>query len=687
MKKKCLSVFIMAMLIVACCNVPSFAQSDGLVFSMDLSEYADASPVIKNSADAGSSDGITFKGVNNKEGNPHLAYFESVNGDTPYLTFTDPEDVTSDGRYGTFQIGKSKLAELGIADSAELTVEWWSNTYSDDSNKALGAKLFKYGTSSLDKGFMEIYVDTSNKFSMRASGKADLATGWWESASVSIAADIGSWHHYVWTRTWDEDNNYYKTTLYKDGIVVSAMDGRTGGYKNSEDVSGAAFCIGGNYNGYNVYGGGIGMFNIYTTELSASDANERYLLTKDMFSAPVKQVLAEEDMTQYEVGEPPVGTEMFTQSRATEADMSDLTVREATSENGGDTIKYIEISNGGSSAKDTYYGYKFTPVFSESFVADINLQPVGLSPQSRALRWGKNTIIHDMRVALNAEIDEYGFHNLRYLFIMGEDGKYDMTCIDLLTGQTIATKENIASTCEYILCQQYNAPGQEKYLNVSKFKVFRYTVPEISSCNTDSLGLDDEYITVEFTEPLDGASVTNEAFVLKNTDTNRVITTELESYDVETSVATIKLREYLDASNSYCLSVADVCDMDGFIIGGDTDIDFTMPDDDSEVTSIVYKDSSDEAITSLGSNKNISVNVTVDNNSGTEKSYKVILLLLNAEGVVVDAASATGTDELSITATLNGNVTVGDGYSAKCLVWENTQNGYKILMQEPSVIK
>lgn len=687
MKKKCLSVFMIAVFIASCFAVPSFAQSDDLVFSMDLSAYSNTTPVIKNAADAGSSDGITFKGVNNTSGHPQLATFESVSGSTTYLTFTDPEDVTSDGRYGAFQIGKDKLDDLGITNSTELTVEWWSNTYADNANKALGAKLFKYGTTSLDKGFMEIYVDTSNKFSMRASGKENLATGWWEAASVSIAADLGSWHHYVWTRTWDETNNYYRTTLYRDGEVVSSLSNACGGYKNEEDVSGAAFCVGGNYNGYNIYGGGIGMFNIYTKELSASEAASRYNSTKDRYTAPVQQVLIEEDMSQYTVGAMPVGTKMFTQSRATEADMSDLTVREATSTNGVDTIKYIEISNGGASAKDTYYGYKFNPVFSESFVADINLQPVGLSPSSRALRWGKNTIIHDMRVALSAETDEYGFHNLRYLFIMGEDGKYDMTCIDRLTGETIATKEDIASTCEYILCQQYNAPGQEKYLNVSKFKVFRYTVPEISSHNATSLGLDDEYITIEFTEPLDEASVTSEAFVLENLDTSRVIATELDSYNAETSIVTIKLREYLDASNSYRLSVAGVCDMDGFAIGGDTNIDFTMPDEDSEVVSVVYKDSSDGVITALGSNKNISVNVTIENNTAMEKNYKVILLLLDAEGVVVDAAAGIGSDESSITAALTGNVTVNEGYSAKCLVWENTQNGYKVLMQTPSVIK
>ena len=687
MKRKCLAVFMMAVFIVSCFAVPSFAQSDDLVFSMDLSEYSNTTPVIKNAADAGSSDGITFKGVNNSSGHPQLATFESTSGSTTYLTFTDPEDVTSDGRYGSFQIGKDKLDDWGVTNSTALTVEWWSNTYADSTGYSMGAKLFKYGTTSLDKGFMEIYVGSGNTFSMRASGKENLATGWWEAASVNIASNLDSWHHYVWTRSWDETKNYYRTTLYRDGEVVSSLSNACGGYKNDEDVSGAAFCVGGNYNGYNIYGGGIGMFNIYTAELSAAEASQRYLLTKDLFSEPVKQVLAEEDMTKYEVGESPVGTKMFTQSRATEGDMSDLTVREAVSTNGIDTIKYIEISNGGASAKDTYYGYKFSPVFSESFVAYINLQPVGLSPSSRALRWGKNTIIHDMRVALSAEIDEYGFHNLRYIFVMGEDGKYDMTCIDRLTGETIATKEDIASNCEYILCQQYHAPGQEKYLNVSKFKVFRYTVPEISAHNADSLGLDDEYITIEFTEPLDEASVTNDAFVLENMDTNRVITTELESYNAETSVVTIKLREYLDASNSYRLSVADVCDMDGFAIGGDTSIDFTMPDEDSKVASVVYKDSSDSVITALGSNKNISVSVTMENNTAMEKNYKVILLLLNDEGVVVDAAAGTGSDEAPITAALTGNVTASEGYSAKCLVWENTQNGYKALMQTPSVIK
>ncbi len=693
MKRKISAILTLVSLLICQLALPSStaaAVDDGLVFSMDISEYSDSAPLIKNSAAGGDSDGIVFKGVNNTAGNPRLATFESGNGDTPFLTFTDPENVTDAGRYGSFMITKAKLTELGITDSDELTFEWWGNTYQTSGGGALNSKVFKYGITSMDYGYQEIYLNPNKTFSFRASGD-DTATSWWQAAAVGIDTQMGSWHHYVWTRKWNSDTNKWTMYLYRDGEVVSALNGAAGGYKPSEDNAAAAICVGSNYNGYNVYGGGIGAFNIYTRALSQSDALANYNATKADFTAPLKIVLAEEDMSQYTVGESPTGTEMFTQSRTIEHDMSDIKVREVQSLVGTETIKYIEMSNGGASAKDTYYGYKFSPVFSENFVVDTNIRLDGTSPQSRALRWGKSTIIHDMRSPLSAEVDEFGFHNLRYIFVKGDDDKYDMTCIDLLSGETIATKADIATTCEHILLQQYHTPGADKYLNISKFKVYRYIVPEITNHNAASLTLDDEYITLEFNKALTEESITNDCFTLTNITTGRNIPVELDTCDASAGTVSVRLREYLDATNSYKLDISGIRDVDNFEIAADTAVEFTMSSDVSTVTNVIWKDSEDSVITQLGSQTNAGVSVKVNNSTTDSRDYKVILMLANSDGIICDVAAATAEDatygETTINASLSGNVAVSAGYSLRLLVWEDTGNGYKLLQQTPTVLQ
>lgn len=687
MKLKQCALALAALLCMSLCTISGAYAAEGPVFSMDLSAYSNTAPVIKNAAAGGATDGITFKGANNTSGNPQLAVYDSTNGSTPYLTFTDPENVTNAGRYGSFQIEQSKLTELGITDSDALTVEWWGKTYSGADGKPITSKVFKYGWTSMDRGYMEIYSDPGKTFSMRASGNAD-ATGWWQAANLSVAADLDSWHHYVWTREWNSATSQWTTTLYKDGAVVAALNGVKGGYKLPETESGTAFAIGSQYNGYNVYGGGIGLFNIYTRALGAAEAANCYAATKDSFTAPLPKILADDDLSAYTVGGQPTGTAMFTQSRTIEHDMSDLTVCETTDASGG-KLRYIQMANGGSSAKDTYYGWRFSPVFSESFVVDIDMQIDGISPMSRGIRWGKSTIIHDLRSAPSAEVDANGFYNFRYLFLMGADGKYDMTVIDRLTGATVATKADIGSTCEYLLCQQYDTPGNGKYLNVAKFKVYRYTLPEIASHNGGSLTLDDEVLKLGFSEALSVDSVKDEAFTLTNSDTGRTVLTALDGYDAESKTVSLKLREYLDAENHYSLAVSGVQNEEGFAVADGTAITFTAPADEARVTDVTFKNAAGEPITALGTEKNVSATAAVYGSLMQTRTYTMYVLLRDAEGTVVDVAAGTaqGVGNVNVSAALKGNVTVGEGYSVQCLVWENTDMGYRALQQAANTLR
>lgn len=401
MKLKQCALALVALLCMSLCTISGAYAAEGPVFSMDLSAYSNMAPVIKNAAAGGATDGITFKGANNTSGNPQLAVYDSTNGSTPYLTFTDPENVTTAGRYGSFQIEQSKLTELGITDSDALTVEWWGKTYS------------------------------------------------------------------------------------------------------------------------------------------------------------------------------------------------------------------------------------------------------------------------------------------------GADGKYDMTVIDRLTGATVATKADIGSTCEYILCQQYDTPGNGKYLNVAKFKVYRYTLPEIASHNGGSLTLDDEVLKLGFNEALSVDSVKDEAFTLTNSDTGRTVLTALDGYDAESKTVSLKLREYLDAENHYSLAVVGVQNEEGFAVADGTAVTFTAPADEARVTDVTFKNAAGEPITALGTEKNVSVTAAVYGSLMQTRTYTMYVLLRDADGTVVDVAAGTaqGVGNVNVSVALKGNVTVGEGYSVQCLVWENTDMGYRALQQAADTLR
>ena len=697
MRKIISSILIIAVMVCQM-SIPALAADDGLIFELDLSACTASSMTVKNKV-TNSASGITL-GSSTESGSsgtgPILKEFENAEGGTTkYLCFTNPENNAAAGTYGVLDLTGDAVSAMENQD--ELTMEFWLNTNKGNGSVKSG-RLFQWTKGSTV--LMENYINGSTEqFQWRPFVGAD------SEMKVGISSQVDSWHHYVLTRKWNTTTSKYDISLYCDGAYSTNAGGtvlNNVSYGSQATETDSKLTLGGrNYGTGNVYGGSIGAFRVYNKVLSASEIANKYNTEKTAYAVPLDPIMVDEDFEDYALTAdsasfvPSAESDLFIQANNTVGSGEGMKIKQATAD--GQTKKYLEVVC--PARKDSFVGAYFTPSCEVDAVLELNIKIEGQlgGAGSRDIRFGGTTnasTVQDIRNSLPAQTDAFGFANLQYTFIKGSDGKYDMKCYDLLDNKAlIASKDDLASSFSHIVCQQYYDPGAVTgtySFNISKFKLYMHTTPEILNSNVSGLERADDTITLMFTEAIDDNTLNDESILLTNVTTGKTVKTEVSGYNSGNRTVSVKLLEYLDYSNSYEITFDGITNLNGFEIKDSVKVPFTMGAADIVVDDVTFKNNSGSSITSLGTNQNISVDVDVTKDSGEAATIGVFLLLCDANGIVTDIAygeedllAATTTDTIS--AALTGNVTVKTGYSAKCYVWQTLISGeQRVILATPA---
>ena len=295
--KKALSLLLCAAMLAGLMGLPAMAApagEDGLVFEMDLSEYTNETPIVKNAV-TGSAEGITLR---NPDGNEMaqaipMAALDSLNGETKYLDFST---VANDAftNYGYINVGAEAAAPMMNQDA--MTIEFWTNKYAKTNGRfdgaGAGGRLFTIGVENDPYQVeSEIYLmddgnaraDFWNRFASREGGLGQFCT-----APYDVKNNVNTWSHWVLEREWDAQNNTWSFKTYINGQLAKAYnlndctaneDGTvmTGGVKFDE--TGFGLTIGGmgvTWGSKNVYGGAISSFKVYNKVLDEAAIQQKY---------------------------------------------------------------------------------------------------------------------------------------------------------------------------------------------------------------------------------------------------------------------------------------------------------------------------------------------------------------------------------------------------------------------------
>ena len=694
------------------------AADPSLIFEMDLSSYTNGDvSTIANSVSGGNST-ITAGG----SGVPELR--QTTEG-VSYLAFRRSD--RTENLTGT----SVKVVDSDIAAADALTVEAWVRAEGYNlSNKS--GRIFGLGNDS--NHFADVMIGVANNVYYKATGQVN--TGQLGDAYQTLwQGDMGAydeeWVHYVITREWVAGENgagTWNIAIYINGGEKKVSAAYS--VASRADESDKFLMIGAHKGGTAALWGDIADFRVYNEAADETKATELYNATVNNFhpgtyvpdtpdpdtpdpdtpdtpdpdtpdpdtpdtpdpdtpdpdtpdtpdpdtpdtpEEPDGILIIEEDMSMYTAGTSPTETEMFVKTCKEEDNFSNLKVLETTGSTSGETINYFQLKTDVYGSLNSYYGYKFPTAATEDLVLDINLSVNG-TPESRGLRCGEDTIIHNLRSAPSATKDEFGFYNLRYTFIKNTNGKYVVTCYDLLdNNKVVMTTTTSLSTIAGLYCQQYVSRGNENtsmYMDISKYKLFRYLEPEVAETNGDTLKRVDDELIVTFSQKIDEQTLGN--LSIKCGD-DTVVTTNKE-YDASSNTLTVSLIEYLDYDKEYKICIGGIKNKYGIAAAEDAYRAFTLPDREIEANSVVFKDSQGGVIDALGTNADISATVELSSDLLSGANARVFLLLYDESGIVRDAAmageSAVGSQAAPFTARLSGGVTPKTGYKAKCFVWQ-----------------
>ena len=278
--RKILSTALVLTMVISLLVPANFASaSEGKIFSLDLSSYSESTPIVKNGVTS-SSNGISVLAGNNATA-PELKSFQSSEGTTKYLEFTDSTDLTKTN--GSVLMDATAVAS--VANQSNLSIEWWGNTYGGGNNNyANKGWIFAFAPDNTSENgntnFFDNYAYRTG-FYLRPFRKMDSGQNKLHQKFTNEQTNYGTWHHYVVTRKWDEEADEWTHTLYRDGDYV--LDETVVGL--GTDETNGIFAIGSLANGSNFYCGAIAEFNIYTTVLSESAIEAKYAATKDAYVA------------------------------------------------------------------------------------------------------------------------------------------------------------------------------------------------------------------------------------------------------------------------------------------------------------------------------------------------------------------------------------------------------------------
>lgn len=269
---------ILALMLVLCIfSAPLVCRAEEddnrLWFDLDLSEYTDDNPIVKNGV-TGSSDSITVYGREDYNA-PAVNSISAISGETKYIT-TGHTDGAGNA-YGVIQLEDALARPMSESDA--LTVEFWTKSDTPAASylyyKFFKLSAFPYQSSLYDGSIdwevsVQSAVNAENRFAKNTSDSPYYV----KSAVNGFPQNI--WTHYVLTREWDSVNECFNSVVYINGVKKSSG---SGGMKYIENEYG--FTIGGSGSAPKTYQGSFGSFRVYLSAMSDAEAKERYIATKD----------------------------------------------------------------------------------------------------------------------------------------------------------------------------------------------------------------------------------------------------------------------------------------------------------------------------------------------------------------------------------------------------------------------
>jgi len=678
---------VMVIVLLPCGSMA--ADTEKLVFDLELSGYETTSTV-KNAV-SGSNSTITVGGTS-KPG------FGTLDNGTKYVSF---DESSKEGGAPESYI---EVADSSFLNQNKLTIETWvrPRNYTAQSSDML---FQLYSDDTANVRYWDMYRYKNSWIRHRPSGNAEGDEG--IKVSGVIDSNQNKWTHMVFTRTWvpDEDDQTqgtWQSSFYINGQRVDTDTPVEQTRVTEVDTSKLLIGNGSKWSEDYSFIGDMATFKVYQTALSHSEITSKYEESCVSFAPDDEQpddeqpdvgepddeepigIIAEEDFTKYAVGTHP-DTEMYVSSADEPGNNIDITVKQAENTDKTKTIKYFSIGVDNYSS-DTLYGYKFPTPVNYDFAFDTNIR-LKKTAQSRGIRCAissnsATTVHHMLESTINAKTDDFGFYNLRYIFTVGDDGKYTVTWYDLLDGEKkIGSTSTEFSTISAIVFQQWVAKTSVNsgiYIDVSKYKLMKYRSPKVVSTDGSSLGRGVETLTFVLSEEIDENTITPESIKLIKSGTDEEVSITFEEYEADTKTITIGLNEYLPYDTSFDICLSGIRNMSGFLVSEDNKHTFKTKAPEVTISEFAFLSSTGSGIDSLYSNANVSVKIKAKNVGEDSNSLKVFLVLYNETGVVMEIKektvilSATDTD---ITLSLTDDIAPKEGYSVKCFAWQkNTQN-------------
>ena len=426
-----------------------------------------------------------------------------------------------------------------------------------------------------------------------------------------------------------------------------------------------------------------------------------------------------EDFEEYTVGGKPDGDKMLYMSSGVDDSLEDVVIKEATGNTPERKKKYVSIITNAADGKESNSSASvlFDTPITYDFVVEVGVRGQNGTPLARSVRMedsnGTYVNIADLQNGTDmgtrqqpggdadkmdalfkdfktSAKDEFGFIRMKFVFQKDTDGKYIVTgtCLD---DENVDYRMPLIHTdCKrFLAAHQYHGANTEMCVDLSYVKIYKYSVPEIVSDNTQTLTQDSDEITMVFSEDIDPATVTENCAKLVNTKTGETVLTRVTGYDEGQRQLSVKLGEYLDYGTAYDLLITDLRTTSDVPVREGEKISFTFRDYDLTVSSLTVKDQNGAAIESLAGATALEAAAVIRNTASDAKTAKVFAVLYNQNHVrqasAMETAPVPSGGTAAIAPRIEGAVPQAGDY-LEVYVWEKAENSQHVVMQDPFVI-
>lgn len=267
MKKILAVITLLSVILTQTAALAITANSEDLIFDMDLSAYTAESQTVKNKV-TNQSTGITVYGRD--KNSPQAATISSMSGETKVLT-TGFDSGNAKTKYGMVSVDNTVAQQLSQSD--ELSFEVWTKSQEPK------ASYQNYCLFNLAGGAYADADDAANldiELKFHRNG-VHLNTSDGEEVTITDYPQE-EWAHWVITRKWNTETSKFDNTVYINGVQKGTVSGGAKLTKEAYSLS-----IGGAGDADKTYLGQIADFKAYQKALTAADAAELYKGSKDRF--------------------------------------------------------------------------------------------------------------------------------------------------------------------------------------------------------------------------------------------------------------------------------------------------------------------------------------------------------------------------------------------------------------------